>query len=214
MSSSGSSSADDEITNDYAALLSSAAVATSPTLFGGDELKSDNQSCVDANVGVRDYLATVRATYLFQTLTNFTANEFELFYQRVCPVIVSTARSTCLPCASSGRPSKHASEQRLLSFVMYLKHENSVSFESALWNWSRTSANDNDDALFVASCLNVAASDEIRWPTAEERLHLATQISELPGCIGFIEGTLVQIRRPHGNPMHANWFNGRKKCTA
>jgi DDE superfamily endonuclease len=100
-------------------------------------------------------------------------------------------------------------EQRLRSFVVYLKHDNSVSFESALWNWSRTSA--NDDAHFVASCVNVAASDEIRWPATAERLHLATQISELPGCIGFIDGTLVQIRRPHGNPMHANWFNGRKK---
>jgi DDE superfamily endonuclease len=76
-------------------------------------------------------------------------------------------------------------------------------------NWSRTSA--SGDALFIASCVYVAASDEIRWPTTTERLHLATQISELPGCIGFIDGTLVQIRRPHGNPMHANWFNGRKK---
>ena len=59
-----------------------------------------------------------------------------------------------------GRPSKLAPEQRLLSFVVYLKHDNSVTFESALWNWSRTSA--NDDALFVAGCVKVAAADEIR----------------------------------------------------
>jgi hypothetical protein len=75
VSSWGSSSTDDEITNDFAALLANAAVDTSPTLFGGDELNSDNQCCVDATVGVRDYLATVRATpSLFQTRTNFTAN--------------------------------------------------------------------------------------------------------------------------------------------
>jgi hypothetical protein len=88
---------------------------------------------------------------------------------------------------------------------MYLKHDNSVTFESALWNWSGTSA--NDDALFVASCINVAAGDAIRWPTAAERRHLAALIPEFNMCTGFIDGTLVQIRRPHDNSMHANWFN-------
>jgi hypothetical protein len=82
MSSSGSSSTDYEITNDFSALLASTAVATSPKLFGGDKLNSDNLSCVGATVGVRDYLASVSATpYVFQTLTNIAANEFELFCQ-------------------------------------------------------------------------------------------------------------------------------------
>ena len=31
------------------------------------------------------------------------------------------------------------------------------------------------------------------------------------GCIGFIDSTLVKIRRPWKNPEHGKWFNGRKK---
>jgi DDE superfamily endonuclease len=92
---------------------------------------------------------------------------------------------------------------------MYLKHDNACTFESALWNWSRTSA--NDDAVFIASCVNTAAASEIRCPTVAERAELATRIPELPGCIGFIDGTLVRIRRPYNDPLNSNWFNGRKK---
>ena len=33
------------------------------------------------------------------------------------------------------------------------------------------------------------------------------------GCIGHIDGTLCKIRRPHRDPLHSRWFNGRKKCT-
>jgi hypothetical protein len=101
-------------------------------MFHGDE-HSENQNCVDSTIGVRDYLSALSATpYLFRTVTNFTASEFEEIFQNVCPVITSDARSTCLPRGSFGRPSKLAPEQRLLSFVAYLKHDNFDTFESAL----------------------------------------------------------------------------------
>jgi hypothetical protein len=63
----------------------------------------------------------------------------------------------------------------------------------------------------VTSCIEEACKDEIRWPNDRERRVLARKIPQLPGCIGFIDGTLCQIRRPFGNPLHSTWFNGRKK---
>jgi hypothetical protein len=91
---------------------------------------------------------------------------------------------------------------------MYLKHDNTCTFESAQWNWSRAST--NDDELFIASCVNTGAANEVRWPTVPERAQLSTRIPQFPGCIGFIDGNLVEIRRPFDNPLHDNWFNGRK----
>ena len=80
MSSSDSSSSNEEITADFALLLVVSTAATSPALFGATELNSENQSWVDPSVGVRDYLETVRTTpNLFKTVTNFTASESEGF---------------------------------------------------------------------------------------------------------------------------------------
>lgn len=44
-----------------------------------------------------------------------------------------------------------------------------------------------------------------------ERLALANHIPQLRGCIGFVDGTLVKIRRPYENKNHNKWFQGRKK---
>jgi hypothetical protein len=105
MSSSESSSTDEDFIADLTVLLAAATAAGSPGLFASNELQDENQNCVDATVGVREYFATVQTTpYLFQTVTGLTAAEFEDFCQIVCPIIASTARSTCLPSAASGRP--------------------------------------------------------------------------------------------------------------
>ena len=189
-----------------------AIIAASSTFefFNIQELDDMGQGCVDHDAPVRDYLTTIRSTpYLFQTITNFTAEEFEELCTVVCPVIILHARSTGQLRGQGGRPPKLLPEQRLLNFVMFLKHDNTATFDSCQWNWARSSV--NDDSLFVASCIGVACTHEIKWPSAQQRLDLARTVPQLPGCIGFIDGTLCQIRRPFNNPLHGNWFNGRKK---
>ena len=68
----------------------------------------------------------------------------------------------------------------------------------------------NDDSVFIGSCVNLALADEIRWPTESERRIAGNRLAEFPGCIGHIDGTLCKIQRPHGDPLHRKWFNGRK----
>ncbi|KAL3700924.1 hypothetical protein R1sor_018946 [Riccia sorocarpa] len=158
-SSSSSSDSDDEI---LGLVLQAASICASSShqFFTSHEWLEEKQQCVDPSRGVSRIMDTLLATpYLFKTLTNFTAAEFEEF--------------------------------------------------SSIWNWSRSSV--NDDALFVSSCINVAAADELRWPTREERRRLAATLPQFPGCIGFIDGTLCKIRRPFQDPLHRNWYNGRKK---
>lgn len=42
-------------------------------------------------------------------------------------------------------------------------------------------------------------------------MELGQRLPQFEGCIGYIDGTLVEIRRPWQNENHARWFNGRKK---
>ena len=78
-----------------------------------------------------------------------------------------------------------------------------------LWNWGKSSV--IDDQIFIASCINWALRDEIKWPNKLERQALAYIIPTFLGCIGIIDGTLIKIRRRWKNPEHGKWFNGRKK---
>ena len=188
------------------------AAAQSVQYFTANELKSDLQQSVNKREGVRDVLATMKATpSLFRTLTNFTVDEFELLCQRVVPVIATHARSTGVFKIQGRRP-KLSPHQRILAFILHLKHDNSANMEAFSWNWAKSSV--SDDAVFIASCINFACEDEIRWPDAAERSRLGTRIPEFPGCIGFIDGTLCKIRRPHNDDMATVWFNGRKKIYA
>ena len=90
-----------------------------------------------------------------------------------------------------------------------MKCDNVTTYDSYHWNWSANSV--CDDAIFITSCVCEAISDEIRWPNPQERKRLERILRHFPGCIGFIDGTLVEIQRPWHNPNHAKWFNGRKK---
>jgi hypothetical protein len=94
-----------------------------------------------------------------------------------------------------GRPNKLNASEGILSFVLYCKHNTGVRYESSSWNYSRTSI--PDDAVFVASVLNVALEDEIRWPSAQQRQQSSARLTEFPGCIGHVDGTLCAINRPH-----------------
>ena len=174
------------------------------------EMDGENQEYVDKEEGVRDVLATLRRTpSLFKALTNFSAEEFEDLCISVCPVIFMNARSTGAPKSHFGRQPKLSPAQRLLHFIMYLKHDNVVRYDAFSWNWSKSSS--CDDSIFVASCIEHALPEELRWPTAAERRELGRTLAmEFLGCLGFIDGTLVEIRCPV-DPSHRRFFNGRKK---
>jgi hypothetical protein len=77
-----------------------------------------------------------------------------------------------------------------------------------MWNWSKSPL--CDDALFIASCINSALGNEIQWPTVEERVSLGTHLWEFPGCIGFIDDTLIEICKPWQNEAHHVWFSEPK----
>ena len=200
-----------------------AIVAASSTLdfFNSQDLDDNGQDCVDHDSSVREFLTTVRSTpYLFQTITNFIGEEFEelckvacpviqLHARVVCPVIQLHARSTGEIRGPCGRHPKIQPKQRILNFLMFLKHDNTAAFDFCQWNWAMSSV--NDDSLFVASCIGVACKDEIQWPSPQERLDLTHIIPQISACIGFIDGTLCQIRRPFNNAMDSSWFSGSKK---
>jgi hypothetical protein len=89
--------------------------------------------------------------------------------------------------------SKLTLEQCLFNFILYMKHDN-VMYDASMWNWSKSAL--FNDALFIASCINHAFSNEIKWPTHEEKVRLGTHLPKLPRCIGFIDGTLIEICKP------------------
>jgi hypothetical protein len=184
---------------------------SSSALFTSRELDDLDQSFVDRTVSIKDQLAAFsRMPSLFKNLTNFTLTEFEELSQIVCPTIANYARSTGLARGvNGGRPTKLDPAQRLLNCIMLLKHDNTSIFDGTHWNWSKSSV--CDDAIFVATCVNEAIGGEISWPNAAQRFELGRRIQQFPGCIGYIDGTLCMIRRPHHDPNARRWFNGRKK---
>jgi hypothetical protein len=191
------------------AKLSKALSVASATVFELMECK-DCQQTVDHATGVRNVLETMKIVpSVFKVLTNFTTTEFEEISSIVCPIIVSHARSTGEIIRGAGRPPKLSPQQRLLAFLLYLKHDNTTIFEAFQWNWAKSSV--CDDAVFIASCIDYACDGELAWPDAEKRSRLSRQIPEFPGCIGFIDGTLCKIKKPGGeNANHKQYYNGRK----
>jgi hypothetical protein len=69
-----------------------------------------------------------------------------------------------------------------------------------MWNWSESAI--NDDGVFIPFCINSTISNEIHWPTIEQRWILVTQLPQFQGYIGFIDGTFNKIHKPWNNPSH------------
>lgn len=67
---------------------------------------------------------------LFKGLTNFKVHKIEGLASFVRPTIHNNGRSTCVETTMSGMPMKLTPEQRLLNYIMYLKHENVIRYES------------------------------------------------------------------------------------
>jgi hypothetical protein len=91
---------------------------------------------------------------IVRSQTGFTASEFEAICIRVASVLVRNARSTGIPRLNAGRLSKLDPCERVLSFVLNVKHNTGVLYESSAWNWSRSSL--FDDVKFVADAINEA----------------------------------------------------------
>ncbi len=68
-----------------------------------------------------------------------------------------------------------------------------------------------DNMLFIMSCINIAPGDEICWPKPHEKVGLGKKNCELPRCIWFINGTLVEIQTPWKDLEYQLWFIGQKK---
>jgi hypothetical protein len=185
---SSSSSSDDEVfelMEEEAQMVMQVAIASSSSfhLFNGNEWTEGGFHTVNREEGVRDVLASMRTTpTLFKGNTNFTLPEFDELCALVTPFIVDNARSTGEGHISRGRPMKLSPEQRLLNFILYLKHDNITLFDTYLWNYSKSAV--CDDTIFIASCINEALRDEIKWPSEEERVELGQCYDEFPGCIG------------------------------
>jgi hypothetical protein len=171
------------------------AVAGSQHFFNANEI-TDDQVYVVPEAGVIGQLAILRrAPSLFKAMTKFSTAEFEELCTIVYPIVIFHARSTGQIRGQGGRPCKLEPSQRILNCILSLKHDNTSVFDGADWNWSKSSV--CDDAVFVASCINVGIAEEIRWPTPQECLVFASAIPRLPGCIGIIDGTLIKVRRSH-----------------
>ncbi|PXF42843.1 hypothetical protein BWQ96_07437 [Gracilariopsis chorda] len=145
---------------------------------------------------------------LFKTNAGLYPAEFEALYAVVCPIIIQWARHTNNVRGLAGIPSKLMPSERLLSCIMYLRGRNGVREEASYWNYSRTSL--RDDAMFVCGIINESMASEISWPTTAERQQQRSRISLFPGCVGYVDGILCRIRRPHDR-HHRAYFNGRKK---
>jgi hypothetical protein len=66
---------------------------------------------------------------------------------------------TCEVLVILGMPSKLTPEQCLFNFILYMKHDNITMYDAFMWNWSKFAL--FNDALFIASCINHAFSNEI-----------------------------------------------------
>ena len=204
-----------EVTEEEEEALAAVAIAVSNTdvFFNPDEIANDDQNFVNRDVGARDQLGTLLQTpSLFKVLTNFSGDQFEELCSKVCPTIMMYARSTGQLRSGAGRPPKLTPQQRLLHLIFYMKHDNVVRLDGFNWNWAKSSA--CDDSLFVADCIIATLqSTELKWPNQVERTQLGRRLAGFLGCIGVIDGTLVQIPAPSAErrkEFRRLWYNGRK----
>ncbi len=95
---------------------------------------------------------------LFETLTNYTLEEFELKLF-VVPIIMTNMRSTCEAHILVGRSSKLNFEQCLLNFILYMKHDNMTMSHAFMSNFANCSI--CNYVIFIMSCINHALINEI-----------------------------------------------------
>ncbi len=72
-----------------------------------------------------------------------------------------------------------------------MKHDNVSMHDAFVWNWSKSEV--CDDPIFITSCINDAIGDEISRGAGYVR---GTNLVEFQSCIGFINGTFINIQKP------------------
>ena len=145
-----SSSLSSESDEEQALLVIQIATQTILELFHTNEWEHGGQDLVNPHERVRDVLGSMRSTPgLFKVLRNFSVEEFDDFCRIVCPTISAHVRSTGDIPVLLGRPSKLNPQQRLLGFLLYLKHDPTTALPRFLWNWNKSSV--IDDQIFVLS---------------------------------------------------------------
>ena len=99
--------------------------------FNSNELEDGSQTTVNCNIGANDILALARAVPpLFKVPTKLSIKEFDELCSLVCSTICDNVCYTRGVRVMSMRPMKLTPEQCLLSFIMYMKYDNVVIFES------------------------------------------------------------------------------------
>ena len=87
---------------------------------------------------MRDMLGNMKSLpSFFKQNSNFLLHEFEESCCLVVLVINENARSTNFPRVVSSHMLKLTLEQRLLNFILHMKHSNINTYNFLHWNWSR-----------------------------------------------------------------------------
>ncbi|KAL2611298.1 hypothetical protein R1flu_022990 [Riccia fluitans] len=111
-------------------------IAASVLSVAADDLSSqfheEDKRYVDHLNEVRNVLNQISTgSSLFRNITNFKPVEFEELCGKVFPELIRLARTMGdYARGSAGRPYKLTAEQRVLSTIMYLKHDNTVVYDA------------------------------------------------------------------------------------
>lgn len=112
---------------------------------------------------------------MFKVLANFEVHKFDELAFLVSPTIHDNAHTTGMKRGMSEKSTKLQLEQRLLSLIVYLKHEDVISYRSSQWNDVRTTL--YDDVIFIASSIYEAFAQDISWPDAVEQHRSSCQVA-------------------------------------
>lgn len=127
-------------------------VLNSNNFFNQTNLREGGSPSVDPTITVKDFYSSMQATPLFFKTNNyFSFEEFDEFFIFIfislIPMIVANARSTGVPRMKYGCSMKLSLEQHLLSFILYMEHNNTNAYNAMHWYWSRNVL--CDVALFI-----------------------------------------------------------------
>ena len=107
-----------------------------------------------------------------------------------------------------GRPPKVNTINRLVYVLEWLSSGdfgNKMEFEM---NYSKTSL--TEDRYHVLKAICVALKDEIKWPTAAERIVLASKYTGIfKDCVGIFDCTEWDIAKPGENDHERRTFSGK-----
>lgn len=99
-----------------------------------------------------------------------------------------------------GRRHRHATRNRVLLVMIWLRQYPTYDVLSSLFNISPTAI--TRDISVITPLLWYYFRSQISWPTVEEWLEYRGRWQVFPSAVGAIDGTLHEIRRPLTEPQH------------